>query len=133
MAKRLTDAGLPPSDVQVIVPPEFPKQGNLVAVLKGSDRKRPAMLLLAHIDVVEARRADWQRDPFKLVEENGYFYARGANDDKAMAAAFVDTPGALSQGRFPPQARHQARAHLRRRNRFARSTACATCWNITDR
>ena len=90
MAKRLTDAGLPAGDVQVIVPPEFPKQGNLVAVLKGSDPKRPPILLLAHIDVVEANRADWQRDPFKLVEENGYFYARGASDDKAMAAAFVD-------------------------------------------
>lgn len=91
MAKRLTDAGLPASDVQVIVPPEFPKQGNLVAVMKGSDSKRPPILLLAHIDVVEAQRADWQRDPFKLVEENGYFYARGASDDKAMAAAFVDS------------------------------------------
>src|SRR5687767_10041418 len=48
MAKRLTDAGLPASDVQVIVPPEFPKQGNLVAVMKGSDSKRPPILLLAH-------------------------------------------------------------------------------------
>lgn len=91
MAKRLTDAGFPASDVQVIVAPEFPKQGNLVAVMKGTDRKRPAILLLAHIDVVEARREDWERDPFKLVEENGYFYARGASDDKAMAAAFVDS------------------------------------------
>jgi acetylornithine deacetylase/succinyl-diaminopimelate desuccinylase-like protein len=46
--------------------------------------------LLAHIDVVEANRADWERDPFTLVEENGFFYARGATDDKAMAAAFAD-------------------------------------------
>lgn len=90
MARRLTDAGLPESAVRVIVPPEFPKQGNLVAVLKGSDAKRKPMLLLAHIDVVEAKREDWERDPFKLVEENGYFYARGASDDKAMAAVFVD-------------------------------------------
>jgi acetylornithine deacetylase/succinyl-diaminopimelate desuccinylase-like protein len=86
----LTDAGLPENDMQIIVPPQFPKQGNLVAVLKGSDSKRKAILLLAHIDVVEANREDWQRDPFKLVEENGYFYARGTSDDKAMAAAFVD-------------------------------------------
>lgn len=103
MAKRLTDAGLPASDVQVIVAPEFPKQGNLVAVMKGSDRKRPAILLLAHIDVVEARREDWQRDPFKLVEENGYFYARGASDDKAMAAAFVDSLVRYRQQGFRPK------------------------------
>lgn len=103
MAKRLTDAGLPASDVQVIVAPEFPKQGNLVAVMKGSDRKRPPILLLAHIDVVEARREDWQRDPFKLVEENGYFYARGASDDKAMAAAFVDSLVRYRQQGFRPK------------------------------
>jgi len=48
-------------------------------------------LLLAHLDVVEAKREDWARDPFKLIEENGYFYARGAADDKAMAAIWVDT------------------------------------------
>ncbi len=49
------------------------------------------MLLLAHIDVVEAKREDWDRDPFQLVEEDGWFYARGASDDKAMAAVFTDT------------------------------------------
>ena len=49
------------------------------------------MLLLAHIDVVEAKREDWTRDPFTLVEEGGYFYARGAVDDKAQAAIWVDT------------------------------------------
>jgi acetylornithine deacetylase/succinyl-diaminopimelate desuccinylase-like protein len=103
MARRLTDAGFPASDVQVIVAPEFPKQGNLVAVMKGSDRKRPAILLLAHIDVVEARREDWERDPFKLVEENGYFYARGASDDKAMAAAFVDSLVRYRQQGFRPK------------------------------
>ena len=46
-------------------------------------------LLLAHIDVVEAKREEWERDPFKLVEEGGYFYARGSVDDKAMASIFV--------------------------------------------
>ena len=49
------------------------------------------ILLLAHIDVVEAKREDWTRDPFKLVEENGWFYARGASDDKSMAAIFTDS------------------------------------------
>ena len=60
-------------------------------MLPGSDPKLKALLLLAHIDVVEANRADWERDPFTLVEENGFFYARGAADDKAQAAVWVDT------------------------------------------
>jgi acetylornithine deacetylase/succinyl-diaminopimelate desuccinylase-like protein len=103
MGKRLTGAGIPATDVQIIVPPEFPKQGNLVAVLKGTNARRPAILLLAHIDVVEAKREDWERDPFKLVEENGYFYARGASDDKAMAAAFVDSLVRYAKEGFRPQ------------------------------
>lgn len=90
MAARLVAAGHAKDDVEVIVPPDFPRQGNLVARIAGTDRKLPPVLLLAHIDVVEAKRSDWKRDPFKLVEENGYFYARGAVDDKAMAASFVD-------------------------------------------
>jgi acetylornithine deacetylase/succinyl-diaminopimelate desuccinylase-like protein len=88
MGARLRKAGLPAADVQVLVPPGGPKKGNLVARLRGNGAKKP-LLLLAHIDVVEAKREDWKRDPFKLIEEDGYFYARGASDDKAMAAAFV--------------------------------------------
>lgn len=89
MAKRLKAGGFKDSELQIIVPPGGPKKGNLVARLKGDGSKKP-LLLLAHIDVVEANREDWERDPFKLVEENGMFYARGASDDKAMAAAFVN-------------------------------------------
>ncbi len=88
MAARLKAGGLPAPDVQVIVPPGGPKKGNLVGRYRGTGAKKPVMLL-GHLDVVEAKREDWQRDPFKLVEENGYFYARGAADDKAMVAAFV--------------------------------------------
>jgi acetylornithine deacetylase/succinyl-diaminopimelate desuccinylase-like protein len=88
MGARLQKAGLPAADVQVLVPPGAPKKGNLVARFRGTGAKKP-LLLLAHIDVVEAKREDWKRDPFKLVEEDGHFYARGAADDKAMAAAFV--------------------------------------------
>jgi acetylornithine deacetylase/succinyl-diaminopimelate desuccinylase-like protein len=91
MAKRLRDAGYPASDVQVIVAPDHPKEGSLFAVLPGTDPKAKPMLLLAHIDVVAAIRADWTRPPFQLIEENGYFYARGALDDKQMAATWVDT------------------------------------------
>lgn len=92
MAARLRAGGLPGDDVQVLAPPGAPKKGNLVARLRavggGSGTKKP-VLLLAHIDVVEAKREDWQRDPFRLIEENGYFYARGSSDNKAMAAVFV--------------------------------------------
>jgi acetylornithine deacetylase/succinyl-diaminopimelate desuccinylase-like protein len=88
MAARLKAGRLPAQDVQIIVPPGAPKKGNLVARYRGTGAKRPVMLL-GHLDVVEAKREDWQRDPFKLVEENGYFYARGAADDKAMVAAFI--------------------------------------------
>lgn len=88
MAARLRTGGLPAADVQVLVPPNGPKKGNLVARLRGSGAQKP-ILLLAHIDVVEARREDWQRDPFRLIEENGYFHARGSSDNKAMAAVFV--------------------------------------------
>src|SRR5207247_2280184 len=88
MAARLKAGGLPAPEVQVIVPPGGPKKGNLVAQYRGTGEKKPVMLL-GHLDVVEAKREDWQRDPFRLVEENGYFYARGASDDKAMVAVFI--------------------------------------------
>ncbi len=91
MAARLKAAGLPSSDMEILVPPDRPKDGALIATLRGRDRQAKPILLLAHIDVVEARREDWERDPFKLVEEEGWFYARGASDDKAMAAVFTDS------------------------------------------
>ncbi|MFL6574797.1 MAG: M20/M25/M40 family metallo-hydrolase [Burkholderiales bacterium] len=85
---RLKAGGIPDSDLQLIVPPGAPKKGNLVARYRGTGAKKPIMLL-GHLDVVEAKREDWERDPFKLVEENGYFYGRGASDDKSMVAVFV--------------------------------------------
>ncbi len=88
MAARLRAGGIPAADIQIIVPPGGPKKGNLVARLRGTGAKKP-LLLLAHIDVVEALREAFKRDPFKLIEEDGYFYARGAADNKAMAAALV--------------------------------------------
>ena len=88
MGRHLLRAGLPESDVQVLVPPGATQKGNLVARYRGTGGKK-SILLLAHLDVVEAKRADWERDPFQLVEENGYFYARGSFDDKAMAAILV--------------------------------------------
>lgn len=91
MAARLAAAGYPQADLQILGPAERPREHALIATLHGSAGSTLApLLLLAHVDVVEARRADWQRDPFKLVEEDGWFYARGASDDKAMAAIFTD-------------------------------------------
>src|SRR5438093_7542834 len=96
MAARLKAGGLPAPEVQVIVPPGGPKKGNLVAQYRGTGEKKPVMLL-GHLDVVEAKREDWQRDPFGLVEENGYFYARGAADDKAMVGTLIAKPIHLRQ------------------------------------
>ena len=90
MAARLKAAGYPDADLRLFVPEGHPKEGGLVAVLHGSDSKAKAILMLAHIDVVEARREDWTRDPFTLIEEDGYFYGRGTSDMKAQAAIWVD-------------------------------------------
>jgi acetylornithine deacetylase/succinyl-diaminopimelate desuccinylase-like protein len=91
MAARLKAAGFPDGDLHPFAAPDHPKEGGLVAIYPGRDPKLKAILLLAHIDVVEAKREDWTRDPFTLIEENGSFYARGASDDKAEAAIWIDT------------------------------------------
>jgi acetylornithine deacetylase/succinyl-diaminopimelate desuccinylase-like protein len=91
MAARLKAAGFPDKDLTIFFKPDLPKNGGLVAIYPGADPKAKAILLLAHIDVVEAKREDWTRDPFTLVEEGGYFYGRGAADDKAQASIWVDT------------------------------------------
>jgi acetylornithine deacetylase/succinyl-diaminopimelate desuccinylase-like protein len=101
MAARLKSAGI--EQVQVFTAPDHPKEGGLVALFPGSDAKSKAVLLLAHIDVVEARREDWTRDPFVLVEEDGNFYARGAVDDKAEASIWVDTLVRFSREKFKPR------------------------------
>ena len=91
MAARLKAAGFRDSDIRMFGVADHPKEGGLIATLPGTDAKAKAILLLSHLDVVEAQRADWTRDPFVLVEENGYFYGRGASDDKAHGAIFTDT------------------------------------------
>jgi acetylornithine deacetylase/succinyl-diaminopimelate desuccinylase-like protein len=103
MAARLKAAGMAQGDVQVFIAPDHPKEGGLIAVYPGKDPKLKAILLLAHIDVVEAKREDWTRDPFTLVEENGSFYARGAIDDKAEAAIWVDTLIRFSEEKYRPR------------------------------
>jgi acetylornithine deacetylase/succinyl-diaminopimelate desuccinylase-like protein len=91
MGARLRAAGFTDSDIHLVTEPNHPKEGSIVAHLKGSDPKAQPILLLGHLDVVEARREDWTRDPFTLIEEDGYFYGRGTADMKAMDAIWVDT------------------------------------------
>ena len=103
MAAHLRTAGFPERDLVRFAVPEHPKDGGLVAVLPGTDPKAKAILLLAHLDVVEARRADWTRDPFVLVEEGGYFYGRGTSDDKAQAAIWTDSMARYKAGGYRPR------------------------------
>ena len=103
MQARLKAAGYPDEAFHPFSVPDHPKEGGLVFIYPGRDPKLKAILLLAHIDVVEAKREDWTRDPFKLVEENGNFYARGSIDDKAEAAIWVDTLIRYRQENFHPR------------------------------
>ena len=100
IANHLREAGYPDTDLHPFTAPGHPKEGGLVAVLPGSDPKAKAVLLLGHLDVVEARREDWARDPFTLIEENGYFYGRGTDDMKAQVASWVDIMMRLKQEGF---------------------------------
>jgi acetylornithine deacetylase/succinyl-diaminopimelate desuccinylase-like protein len=85
-AKRLRAAGFPESDIFLGGP--IPTKFNLVARLRGTGARKP-ILLLAHTDVVEAKREDWSMDPFTFTEKDGYFYGRGTGDDKAQAAIWI--------------------------------------------
>ncbi len=102
MAVRLKAAGMPADRVNVFFTSKNPKEGSLVAVYPGTSKKLKPILLLAHIDVVEANRADWTRDPFTLIEEDGYFYGRGTFDDKGMAAVWVDTLVRFARDGYKP-------------------------------
>lgn len=98
MAKRLRDAGFATGDVQVVGP--RPKNQNLVARLHGTGARKP-LLLLAHLDVVEARREDWSVDPFTLLKRDGFFYGRGTSDING-AAIWVATLIRLKREGFKP-------------------------------
>src|SRR3954468_842696 len=86
VAARLKAAGSPAADMQILGPD--PRKGNLIFRYRGTGAARPLMLL-AHLDVVEAKREDWSIDPFTFIEKDGFFYGRGTSDDKAMASQFV--------------------------------------------
>ena len=99
MAQRLRDAGFPTSDVVVLGPNE--RKGNMVARLHGAGSQKP-ILLIGHLDVVEARRQDWSMDPFEFIEKDGYFYGRGTQDMKSGDAIFVTTLIRLKKESYQP-------------------------------
>jgi acetylornithine deacetylase/succinyl-diaminopimelate desuccinylase-like protein len=85
-AARLRAAGF--SDSDIFVAGAIPKKANLVVRYRGTGARKP-LLLLAHTDVVEAKREDWSMDPFQLSERDSFFYGRGTGDDKAQAAVWI--------------------------------------------
>ena len=104
MAARFRAAGFPSEDVRVLVPDGKPTKGNLVVRYhgRGGAQGRRPVLLIAHLDVVAAKRSDWPRDPFTLFEEGGYFLGRGTSDDKAMASIFVANLLRMKAERYVP-------------------------------
>lgn len=99
MAGRLKAAGFPAADVQVLGP--NPRKGNLVARFRGAGQGRP-ILLLAHLDVVEARREDWSFDPFTFLERDGHYYGRGTTDIKSGCAILIANLIRYQQEGFQP-------------------------------
>jgi acetylornithine deacetylase/succinyl-diaminopimelate desuccinylase-like protein len=99
MAERLKAAGFPAADVQVFGPD--PRKHNLVARYRGTGARKP-LLLVAHLDVVEAKRQDWSFDPFVFLEKDGFFYGRGTSDDKAMASILTANLIRLKQEGYRP-------------------------------
>ena len=99
MAQRLRIAGFPPEDIWVFGPSERKK--NLVVRLRGAREHKP-LLLIGHLDVVEARREDWSTDPFQLIEKDGDFYGRGTLDMKGPNAIMLASLVRLRQEGFRP-------------------------------
>ncbi len=100
MATRLRDAGFSTSDAQVLRPAD-PRKGNLVARLHGTGARRP-ILLIGHLDVVEAKREDWSVDPFHFLEKDGYFYGRGTQDMKDGDTALLTSLIRFKQEGYKP-------------------------------
>jgi len=88
MAQRFRDAGFSENDLRILGPNDRKK--NLVVRFHGSGKHKP-VLLIGHLDVVEARREDWTTDPFQFVEKDGYYYGRGTQDMKDGDAIMVTT------------------------------------------
>lgn len=103
IAVRLKAAGFTDDQLTLFNDPELPLDGGIVAILPGTSRTAKPMLLLGHLDVVNARQEDWKRDPFGFVEERGYFYGRGTADMKAMVAIWVDSVARFKREGYRPK------------------------------
>jgi acetylornithine deacetylase/succinyl-diaminopimelate desuccinylase-like protein len=103
VAGHLRQAGYDDGAITLFSVPEYPKEGGVVVVLPGSSKSAKPMLLLGHLDVVTAKRADWVRDPYRMVEEDGYFYGRGAADMKAMDAIWIDAMMRFKTSSYKPK------------------------------
>lgn len=99
IAARFRAAGFPESDI--FLGGAVPHKHNVVVRYRGTGARKP-ILLLAHIDVVEAKREDWSVDPFVFLEKDGYFYGRGTSDDKSHAAVWVATLLRLRREGYKP-------------------------------
>ncbi len=91
IAARFRAAGFAEDQLAAFQDPAFPLDGGLVVTVPGTSAKAKPMLLLGHIDVVNARAEDWVRGPFQFIEEGGYFYGRGTSDMKMLDAIWIDT------------------------------------------
>jgi acetylornithine deacetylase/succinyl-diaminopimelate desuccinylase-like protein len=102
VAKRFLDAGFPPSDI--FQGGGRPDKGNVVIRYHGKGTSAKPILLLAHLDVVQARQSDWSPDldPFKFTERDGYYYGRGTSDDKAMVSIFIANLLRFKQEHYVP-------------------------------
>ena len=100
LAARFRAAGVPGADIAVIGPDSTHK--NLVVRIRGADRMRKPILLMGHLDVVEAERSDWSIDPFTLTEQDGYYYGRGTQDIKGGVTTFVTALLRIRAERFTP-------------------------------
>ena len=90
VAARFKAAGFADDQVIPFSTPDHPKEGGLVVVYPGGGKGVKPLLLIGHIDVVAAKPEDWTRNPYKLIEEGGYFYGRGAIDMKGIDAIWID-------------------------------------------
>ena len=100
IAAHLKSAGFEDKDITLFSVPDHPKEGGIVAVLQGSSKSAKPMLLLGHLDVVEAKAEDWSVDPFKLTEQEGWFYGRGSIDMKDGDAALLESLIRLKREHF---------------------------------
>src|ERR1700676_395110 len=102
VARRFLAAGFPASDVRVLGP-AGDKDSNVVVRFRGTNPALEPILLMAHLDVVEALRSDWSLDPFILTEKDGFFYGRGTSDVKDDAATLVEALLRMKREQVTPE------------------------------